>query len=155
MDIWKPGEKTRPIVPTLIGVIGGQGFSYLDMEMRFDGNQDLCFGVYTKPNYQTKYLNIGSTHLSDYKRAITRGVSIRTAGLTTKTAQNSATSMSIIYPKIHAALQQAGYLKDSQLPKLGKIISTRERERMEAEMRKEERDKDNRSTYLFARCSGH
>ena len=41
MDIWKPGEESRTIMPKIIKVIGAERFPYLDMEMRFDGNQDL------------------------------------------------------------------------------------------------------------------
>ena len=53
MNIWKPGEESRTIVPKILKVIGAARFPYLDMEMRFDGNQNLCFGVYTKPNFQS------------------------------------------------------------------------------------------------------
>ena len=41
MDIWKPGEESKTIVPKILNVIGAERFPYLDMEMRFDGNQDL------------------------------------------------------------------------------------------------------------------
>ena len=79
MDIWKPGEESRTIVPTILKVIGTERFPYLDMEMRFDGNQDLCFGVHTKPNFLSKFFNVGSSYTAAYKKAITRGVSVRTA----------------------------------------------------------------------------
>ena len=39
MDIWKPGEPSRAAVPEIINVVGADRFPYLDMEMRFDGNQ--------------------------------------------------------------------------------------------------------------------
>ena len=96
MDIWKPREESRTTVPTILKVIGAEMFPYLDMEMRFNGNQDLCVGVHTKPNLQSKYLNVGSSHTAACKKAIPQGVSIRTAGLTTMTAQNQNKSLSVI-----------------------------------------------------------
>ena len=57
-----------------------------------------------------------------------------------KDGSNAAKSISELQPGIHEALQRAGYLKGStQLPKLGTILSNRQREMMEAEIRKEER----------------
>ena len=90
MDIWKPGEESRTVVPKKIEVVGAEMFPYLDMEMSFDENQTLCFGVHTKPNFQSKYLNIGCCHPTACKKAIVRGGSIRTAGLTTETSQVTA-----------------------------------------------------------------
>jgi len=39
MDIWKPVEDSRSSVPIILKVIGAERFPYLDMEMRFVGNQ--------------------------------------------------------------------------------------------------------------------
>ena len=36
MDIWRPGETNRTIVPKLINVIGSPTFPYLDMNLKFD-----------------------------------------------------------------------------------------------------------------------
>jgi len=141
-------------VPKILKVIGAGSFSYLDMEMRSDGNQDLCFGihcfgVHTKPKFQSKYWNIGSSHshTAACNKAIPREDSICTVGLTTTTAQNKNKSMSVIYSNVHGALQAAGHLSgDSKLPKLGTILSNRERERMEAEIKKDECSKDKHNT---------
>ena len=80
MDNWKPGEESCTVVPKKIVVlVGAEKFPpHLDMEMSFDENQTLCFGIYTKPNFQSKYLNVGSCRPSACKKAIVRGVSIRT-----------------------------------------------------------------------------
>ena len=156
MEIWKPGEESRTIVPKKLKVVGAKTFPYLDMEMRFDESQNLCFGVHTKPGYQQKYLNVGSHHTSATKNAVVRGVSIRIAGLTTRTATNSNVSLSKAYPGIHGALKAAGYLADdSQLPKLGEILNNRERERMQSLRKKEEWQKDKRNVYCMSAYSGH
>ena len=62
MDIWKPGQESRTIVPKRVKVIGTPTFPYLDMEMKLNEDQNLCFGVFTKPGFQSKYLNVGSCH---------------------------------------------------------------------------------------------
>jgi len=143
-------------VPTILKVIGAERFPYLDMEMRFDGNQDLYFGVYTKLNIQSKYLNVGNPHTTTCKKAIPRGVCICTVELTTMTAQNQNKSISVIYPSVHEALQVVGNLSgDSKLPKLGTILSNRKTEQMEAEVKKDERSKDKHNTNLLTRWSGH
>jgi len=127
------------------------------MEMKFDGNEDLCFGVHTKPGFQQKYLNVGSTHTAACKKAVPHGVSIRLAGLITRTAQNEGESLSAIYPEIHDALKAAGYFKGgSKLPRLGQVLDSRERESMEAELQKDEVwKKDKRNTYVLSRFSGN
>jgi len=72
------------------------------------------------------------------------------------TTQNQNKSLSVIYPSVHEALQATGHLSgDSKLPKLGTILSNREREQMKAEVRKDERSKDKRNTYLLTRWSSH
>ena len=57
MDIWKPGEASRTIVPK-VNVVETESFPYLDMKMEFDENPNLCFGVYTK------YLNVATQLLA-------------------------------------------------------------------------------------------
>ena len=72
------------------------------------------------------------------------------------TTQNQNKSLSVIYPSVHKALQAVGHLSgDSKLPQLGKVLSNQEREQIEAEVRKDERSKDKRNTYLLTRWSGH
>ena len=134
-----------------VKVVGTEAFPYLDMEMRFNENKKLCFGVHTKPGFQTKYLDINSHHASAQKKALVRGVSIRLAGLTTRTADNQHVSLSTSNPKNHAALKAAGHLrgKDAQLPKLSTILDSRTREKAEAEMKKTEWNKDAKRTIFI------
>ena len=81
MDIWRPGEQSSTLViPGKVEVVGTDAFPYLDMQMKFDENDMLCFECYSKPGYQRKYLNTSSTHTAANKRSIPRGVSIRLAG---------------------------------------------------------------------------
>ena len=156
MDIWKPGQPSQTILPKRIEVVGTDKFPYLDMQMSFDVEDNLCFEVYTKPGYQSKYLNIGSSHAEACKKAVPRGVSIRLAGLTTRTAGNQDQSLSKIYPHVHDALQQAGYVKGSQLPRLSQILDTRESEIMENQLKKEKWNKDRkRNVYCLSRFDGH
>ena len=156
MDIWRPGKPSETIVPKILKVVGTEIFPYLDIGMKFDESQDLYFELYSKPGYTSKYLNLKSHHPASCKKAVPRGVSIRLAGLTTETAQNSNLSLSTIYPKVHKALQTSGYLTgDSKLPKLGGILSSRERERMEAICWKEEWSKDKRNTYCLTKYDGN
>ena len=42
MEICKPGEESRTIVPKRLKVVGAKTFPYLDMEMRFDESQNLA-----------------------------------------------------------------------------------------------------------------
>ena len=155
MDIWKPGSRSCTLVPGKVKVVGTDAFPYLDSQMMFDGDNNLCFECYSKPGYQTKYLNMMSTHTAANKRSIPRGVSIRLAGLTTRTKENEQKSLSTLYPKVHEAMKKSGLLKgDATLPKLGTILDKRMEERMASEMRKEERKKDKRNVYLMVRHSG-
>ena len=56
-----------------------------------------------------------------------------------------------MYPKVHSALQAAGYMQgESQLPHLGKILDTRDNEMREAQTRKEEWSKDRHNVYCFS-----
>ena len=68
MDIWKSGEVSRTIEAKKIMVVVDSKFPELDMVMSYDGNQNLKFGVHTKPGSKTRYLNIGSSHAMAYKR---------------------------------------------------------------------------------------
>jgi len=53
MDIWKPGEESRTLVPDKVKVVGTDAFPYLDMQMKFDEENMLCFECYSKPGYHT------------------------------------------------------------------------------------------------------
>ena len=94
MDIWKPGQVTRALVTRKIKVCGYPTFVYLDMEMFHDDNKNISLGVFTKTNCKSKYLNNGTSHPKACKKAVTRGVSICLAGLTTRPAQNEKKSLS-------------------------------------------------------------
>ena len=76
------------------------------MEMSYDQNQNLKFGVYTKPGSKTRYLNIGSSHTMACKLAVPRGIRIRLAGLTSREADSEKRSLPYLYPKTHTALQR-------------------------------------------------
>ena len=155
MDVWKPGEESRTLVPKKLKVVGTKTFPYLDMQMEFDENQnqELCFGVYTKPGFQS---NVNSCHPSNCKKAIVKGVSIRLSGLTTRKTQDENKSLSHHYPNFHANLKKAGHLRgDAQLPKLSTILDSRERERAEAEMERADWKKDSKRTiYLIKKYDG-
>ena len=62
MDIWKPVEESRTVEANKIKVVGDNNFPYLDMNMSFDENLDLSFGVNTRPGFQTGYLNVVGLH---------------------------------------------------------------------------------------------
>ena len=54
MDIWKPGEESRTIVPKKIKVVGNSSFPYLDSQMSYDESKNLVFTAYKKPEFKTK-----------------------------------------------------------------------------------------------------
>ena len=139
-------------------MIGTKTSPYLDMNMSFDVNQDLCFGIYMKPNFKLKYLNVGSTHHKASINTVPQGVTICLAGLTTitRTTRNEDESLSIIYPDIYKALQASGYMRcNAQIPNLGKILDNHEQEMIEAALKKEEWQKDKRPTRVSVRHSGN
>ena len=51
-------------------VVGSNAFPYLDIKMSYDSEDSLYFGTYSKPEFQTKYLNAGSCHTRMYKTVI-------------------------------------------------------------------------------------
>ena len=131
-------------------------FPCLDMEMFYEDNQDLSFGVFTKPNCKSKYLNIGSSHPKKQKQKVTRGVSICLAGLTTRIVLNEEDSVSKLYPVVHKSLQNSGHLGgDSKLPTLGKIIDDCGKEMMEAQIWEVEWQKDQKSVHNITQYSGY
>ena len=125
------------------------------MAMSWDDEGILNFGVYSKPNCQTKYLNAESCHPHMTKVAISRGVAIRHATLTTRKADNESKSLSELYPDAHKALLAAGLIKEGgRLPKLGRLLANREAEKAASTAREEEMSKDRRSTFCIVRYSG-
>ena len=106
MDIWKPGEESRIIEPKKITVVGNFSFSYLDDVMSFKESKALSFNTCSKPGFNTKYLNFGSHNPEYCMNAVLKGVVIRLAGLTTRTAANNTTCLSDIYLNTDMALQR-------------------------------------------------
>ena len=155
MDAWLPDEESRELVPKRMNVVGEEKFPYLDSAMRWNEDDELCFGVHTKPNFQNKYLNAGSCHTAACKRAVPRGVSIRLAGLTTRTARNQNTSLSVLYPETDKALKSAGLLKEgAELPTLGQILDEKEREFVDSQLPRRQNGSDKRAVYCITRFEG-
>ena len=100
--------------------------------MSFDENQELYFGVHTRPGFRTRYLNVEISHTvackktsrtpSPAKNCAQRGISICLDSLTTRKSNNEDKSLSDLYPKTHYALKQSDNLKNNRLPKLDEII---------------------------------
>ena len=151
-------ETWRRVFGTKLKVVGTDSFPHLDMQMEFDENKDLCFGVYTKPGFQSKYLNVESCHPSNCKKGIVKGVSIRLAGLTTRKTQNENKSLSHHYSNFHANLEKAGHLRGdtTQLPKLSRILDSCDKVRAEAEMERANWKKDTKRTaFLIEKYDGN
>ena len=123
--------------------------------MSYDENQELEFGVHTKPGSKTRYLNTGSSHTMACKKAVPRGISIHLAGLTSRKAEHENRSLSDLYPKIHTALKKAGYLRNNKLTKLGEILDKRDMDMAEYSIQQEEWSKDKRSVSAMESFSGH
>jgi hypothetical protein len=75
MEIWSPGEVSRPIPETEILVLGigqfhrvtingGSSFPYLDIKLSWNEDDRLNFNVNKKPNKLVNYLNTHSQHHS-------------------------------------------------------------------------------------------
>ncbi len=155
MEVWKPGQESQKISPKM-KVVGGNEFPYLDIKMSYDAENSIYFGAYSKPEYQTKYLDSGSCHTRMCKKAIPRGVAIRLSGLTTRTPENENESLSDLYPKTHKALAAARLIKgDDKLPKLGRILDERDIELLESQAKREEWSKDKRNTYVIMEYEGN
>ncbi len=44
-------------------VVGIDAFLYLDIKMSYDSDDSLYFSAYSKPKYQSKYLNVRSCYI--------------------------------------------------------------------------------------------
>ena len=125
------------------------------MNTKSDEEENLCFEVYSKPNFETKYLNMGSCHTHACKHTVPQDISIHVVGLTSPTGNNINTSLSDICPKVDAALRSSAHLKNNgKLPKFGMILDNHKRESLQAHLGKEERSKDRHNTYFVIRYSG-
>ena len=63
MDVWKPREPCRTVVPKKDQGGRHSNFPALKMSMQYDEEEHLCFEVYSKTNFETKYLNADTTTL--------------------------------------------------------------------------------------------
>ena len=124
MEIWKPSDEKKRKVNGVITVLGGDSTPYLDAELFFNEKREFGTRVYFKEGYKIKYVGADSVHPKSCKKAIIKSQCIRTAELTTRTAQNENSSLSKLYPEVDKALREAGLLKGkTKLPKLGTQVS--------------------------------
>jgi hypothetical protein len=73
--LWKPNEEPTSVQSDpWVSINADLQFPFLDMELSWDDERDLSFGVHLKLNQQLKYLNKGSAHTSGCFLAITNGV---------------------------------------------------------------------------------
>jgi hypothetical protein len=139
MEIWRPGKTSQPL-PTSevsvegigtfhrVSINGNTSYPYLDIQLSWNDEGKLHFGVYKKPGELVKYLNNDSHHHRNHKAAVLSGVKLRLALLTTKTATNENQSISDIYPDKHEALTIAGQLKNGKkTQKLGEVLEDESR----------------------------
>jgi hypothetical protein len=109
MEIWSPGETSRPLPETLtlvpgighfhqITINGESSFLYVEIKLSWNKNNRLNFNVHKKPNKLVKYLNIHSHHYRHHKSVVLSGVELQLALLTTMTPENADLSISTIYP---------------------------------------------------------
>jgi hypothetical protein len=112
MEIWKAGEHEIPDIDkkSKVQINNGAWFPFLDMEMSWNNEGDLEFGVHLKQNQLLKYPNKGSSHTPGCFKAIPYGVKLRLASLTTVTEENRDKKLSELYPAHFEALDKAGIL---------------------------------------------
>jgi hypothetical protein len=91
---------------------------FLDMEMSWNDEGELKFGVHLKPNQELKYLNAGSTRTPGCFKAITMGVCYCLMKLTTVDKNSADMKLDKIYPEHFGALDKADVLRDFEAPTL-------------------------------------
>jgi hypothetical protein len=97
-------------------------FPFLDMEMTWLEEGDLCFGVYLKPGQQLKSLNSISSHTPHCFQAITKGVfGGHLASLTLLIDKSRYKSIKDLYPKHHKALNKASF-SPKYIPMLQEVL---------------------------------
>ena len=74
MDIWKQGKESRIKEPKRITVVKTFSFTYLDAEMSFNESKAISFGAYSKPGFNTKYLNCGNHHPEHCTKAVPKAL---------------------------------------------------------------------------------
>ena len=137
VDIWDAGGVDEGEDFEGITVCTNDCFPYLDMEFYWK-DDDLLFQVHMKPNQQVKYLNQGSAHRRDVFKAIPSGVMGRLAKLTSRTEENEAVRMDILYPE-HAKTLSLSNLAPTPYPTLRELhIRDGEGEEREARRKKKE-----------------
>ena len=156
MEIWKPSDEKKRKVNDVITVLGGNSTPYLDADLFFNDKGEFRTRVYFKEGYKIKYVSAESVHPKSCKKAVIKSQCIRTAELTTKTPENENSSLSNLYPEVDKALREAGLLKGkTKLPKLGKVLDTREKDKKVAAEKKEKRKKDRRTIYIHERFANN
>jgi hypothetical protein len=98
-EVWTPAEESTPKVRGKVGTEMTDQFPFLDMELSWDKEGVLKFGVHMKPNQQLKYLNTGSAHTPGCFKAIMTGVCYRLTKLTTVNKNNEDMKLDEIYPE--------------------------------------------------------
>jgi hypothetical protein len=99
MVIWRPDETSQPLTNSEVSVDGistfhrvsingNTTFPYLNIQLSWNDEGMLHFGVYKKLGELVKYLNHDLHHHCNHKTAVLSGVKLCLALLTTKTAAN-------------------------------------------------------------------
>lgn len=79
-------------------------FPFLDLQLEWDTNKDLCTNVHLKENQQLKYLNADICHTKACLIAVPHGVLNRLAKLTSPTPINIERKLDMLYPEHAIAL---------------------------------------------------
>ena len=113
------------------------------MELSWNEERELSFGVHLKPNQQLKYLNKGSAHTTGCFLAITNGVCKRLTKLTTINESNENKKLDEIYPLHFQALEHADLLQGKSAPTLKSVMETLQKfDNDEEKAKKKERDRN-------------
>jgi hypothetical protein len=117
-ELWSPGGPEAPKIGK-VGVVTTEYFPFLDMELTWDEQGDLKFGVHLKPNQELKYINAGSAHTPGCFKAITTSVCHRLTKLTSIDEDSTHKKLDELYPEHFNALNKAELMKHFEVPTLG------------------------------------
>jgi hypothetical protein len=144
-EVWTTSKESTITVRRKVSTKATDQFPFLDMEMSWNEEGILKFGVHMKPNQQLKYLNTGSAHTPGCFKAITTGVCYRLTKLTTVDENNEDMKLDEIYPNHVGALNKADLLKNFKAPTLGakaaEIEAASKDEVKQATKKRRERDR--------------
>ena len=107
MEVWSKDDDFT-IKNEKLTYVDEQYFPYLDMEMYWNGSNELKLQVLLKSNQKLKYLNNDSIHLPTVFKAIPSGELERLGKLTTKSKKLEKIRVNKIYPLYCQALKTAG-----------------------------------------------